>query len=100
MLTKNKIMATIEQHKTKIRSFGVKKLVLFGSYARGEQKKSSDIDFLVEFEKGRGLFDDSYGLQQFLRTLFKKEIDLVKPMLVREELKSFILESETVEAIV
>ena len=31
--------------------FSVKRIGLFGSYARGEQKASSDIDVLVEFEK-------------------------------------------------
>ncbi|MCL2056445.1 MAG: nucleotidyltransferase family protein [Oscillospiraceae bacterium] len=31
--------------------YGVKKLALFGSYARGEQKETSDIDFLID--KGR-----------------------------------------------
>ncbi|OGY55554.1 MAG: hypothetical protein A2912_00575 [Candidatus Buchananbacteria bacterium RIFCSPLOWO2_01_FULL_40_23b] len=98
MLTKQKIITALEAHKAEIRSFGVMKLTLFGSYARGEATAKSDIDFLVEFKKGRGLFDDSYGLQQFLHTLFKKEIDLVKSALVREELKPFIFEGETVEA--
>lgn len=31
--------------------FAVKRIGLFGSYARGEQKASSNIDILVEFEK-------------------------------------------------
>ncbi len=98
MLTKEKIIIEIEHHKKIIRSFGVKKLTLFGSYARGEATVKSDIDFLVEFKKGRGLFDDSYELQQFLQSLLKREIDLVKPGLVREELKAFIFGGEHLEA--
>ena len=34
-----------------VRQYGVRKLALFGSYARNEQKESSDIDVIVEFEK-------------------------------------------------
>ncbi|MCL1829350.1 MAG: nucleotidyltransferase domain-containing protein [Oscillospiraceae bacterium] len=36
------------------RKYGVKKLALFGSYARGEQKLNSDIDFLIEKGKIKG----------------------------------------------
>ncbi len=98
MLTKQKIITTLEAHKAEIRSFGVTKLTLFGSYARGEATAKSDIDFLVEFKKRRGLVDDYYELEQFLRALFNKNVDLVKKRLIREELKTFILGGETVEA--
>lgn len=91
LLTEEKIMHMIEKHKEKIKSFGVKKLTLFGSYASGNATPSSDIDFLVEFEKGRGLYDDYVKLLQLLENLFGKKIDLVKPHLIREELKESIL---------
>jgi predicted nucleotidyltransferase len=100
MLTTNQILAKIEQHQETIRQFGVQKLTLFGSYARGEAKKNSDIDFLVEFEPGRGLFDDYAGLLEFLQGLLGKEVDLVKPAMVREELKEYIFGGEQVEALV
>jgi len=35
--------------------YGVKKLALFGSYARGEQKETSDIDFIIEKGRIKGL---------------------------------------------
>ncbi len=98
MLTKKEIITKIEQHKEKIRSLGVKKLTLFGSYARGEAKKTSDIDFLVEFKKGRGLFDDYSGLLNFLEDLFHKKIDLGEPKLIRSEFKESILGGQKVEA--
>jgi len=98
MLTKEVIIQKLEQNKIKIRSFGVSKLALFGSYARDEQKNKSDIDLLVEFEKGRGLFDDYIKLLHFLEDLFGKEVDLGEPALIREELKSYILEGVKVEA--
>ena len=98
MLKAESIIKKIEQNKKIIKSFGVKKLILFGSYARNEAKADSDIDFLVEFEKGRGLFDDFIHLQHFLEDLFGKEIDLGKPSLVREELRENILGGKLIEA--
>ena len=99
MLTKEDIITKIEQNKKKIRYFGVKKLILFGSYARNEAKRGSDIDFLVEFAQGRGLFKDYVHLLQFLRDdLFKRKVDLVEPHLVRDELRESILEGAQIEA--
>lgn len=97
-LTKEIILDTLYKHKKEIRSFGVKKISLFGSFARDEQKKNSDIDFLVEFEKNRGLFRDFYGLMHFLEDTFNKKIDLVEPEYIRKELKEDILEGMKYEA--
>lgn len=90
-LTKEKILDELHNNKDKIRSFGVKKLILFGSFARDEQKETSDIDFLVEFKEKRGLFDDKVGLLLLLEDLFEREIDLGKTSLLREELRDEIL---------
>ena|SRR3989344_7240173 len=98
MVTKTSIIKTLEKNSDKIRSYGVSKIVLIGSYARGNQKKNSDIDFLVEFKKGRGLFNDYINLLHLLEDLFKKKIDLAEKSLIREELKSYILGGKQIEA--
>lgn len=98
MLTKEEIIRKIEENREKIRGFGVRKLALFGSYARNEGREGSDIDFLVEFVEGRGLFDDFVHLLHFLKDLFGKEIDLGEEHLLREELKPSVIEGEKVEA--
>ncbi len=98
MLSKDQILTRIEQHKETIKQFGVQKLTLFGSYAQGEAKKNSDIDFLVEFEPGRGLFDDYVGLLHFLETLLGKRVDLGEPALIKEELKPSIFGGIKIEA--
>ena len=97
-LNKEEIIRKIEQNRDKIKVFGVKKLILIGSYARNEASKDSDIDFLVEFKHGRGLYDDYAHLLNFLEDLLGKNIDLVKPSLIREELKPYILEGKKIEA--
>ena len=98
MLTKEAIIKKLENHKTEIKTFGVKKLSLFGSYAKNTAKKGSDIDFLVEFKRGRGLLDDYANLLEFLERIFNKKVDLVKSHLVREELKEEILGGTQIEA--
>jgi predicted nucleotidyltransferase len=39
------------------RRHGVSNIRVFGSVARGEARRGSDVDFLVDIEKGRSLFD-------------------------------------------
>ena len=97
-LNKEKIIEMIEEKREKIRSFGVKKLTLFGSYAEKKASEESDLDFLVEFEEGRGGFKDYIHLLQFLEDLFERDVDLVKRHLIKDELKPYILGGEKIEA--
>lgn len=97
-MDKNTIMAKLKKNKDQIKGFGVKRLLLVGSYAYGTQKKESDIDFVVEFEKGRGSFDDYVHLHHALEDLFKKKIDIGEMRLLREELKPSILGGAHLEA--
>ena len=98
MLTELDIIKKLEANKAKVRAFGVKKISLIGSYAQGQAHSKSDIDFLVSFQKGRGLFDDYVHLHQFLRDVFGKDIDLGEESLIREELREHILGGERIEA--
>ncbi|HDG68438.1 MAG TPA: nucleotidyltransferase [candidate division Zixibacteria bacterium] len=93
MMNSGEILKKIEDNREKIRKFGVKKIGLFGSYARGEQKTGSDIDILVEFEKGKKTFDNYMGLKFFLENLFGCKVDLVILESIKPELKPHILGS-------
>ncbi len=62
---------------------------LFGSYARGEEKASSDIDVLVRFDDKADLFD-FVGLSIFLEEKLGREVDVVPHDTVRPELKEII----------
>ncbi len=59
---------------------GVKRLELFGSYARDENKPDSDIDFVVEFVDPlkAGIFDRYLALHDALRTIFDCPVDLIE----------------------
>ena len=70
------VVGTLRQNRTEIkRRFGVKRLGVFGSYARGEEKETSDVDILVELSKPT--FDGFIGLADYLEALLGKKVDLV-----------------------
>ena len=56
--------------------YGARNVRVFGSVARGEADEQSDIDFLVELEPGRTLFDLG-GLQYDLEQLLRCRVDVV-----------------------
>ncbi len=57
--------------------FGVKRIGIFGSFARGEQKRTSDVDVLVEFAHGQATFDNFMKLAFYLEDLFSRKVDLL-----------------------
>jgi uncharacterized protein len=58
------------------RKFGLLSIGLFGSYVRGIQKTTSDIDLLVEFAEAR--FDSLAGLQIYLERRLGRPVDLIR----------------------
>lgn len=55
---------------------GARNVRVFGSVARGNADEASDIDFLVELEPGRTLFDLG-GLLMDLRALLGRDVDVI-----------------------
>ena len=72
---------------------GVKKAGIFGSYAKGEQKKNSDIDILIDLPKGMSLFD-VVGVELKLEGALNKKIDLLTYGAIHKLLKDRILNEE------
>jgi len=66
---------------------------LFGSYARGEQKRGSDVDLLVEIGKDISLLDFA-GIKVDLEDEFKRKFDLVEYSCIKPALKDRILAEE------
>ncbi len=55
----------------------MKRIGVFGSYARNEQTRSSDVDVLVEFAEGQATFDNFMHLVYFLEELLSRKVDLL-----------------------
>ena len=59
MLSKSEILKSLSTQKQLLyRQFHVSEVGLFGSYVRDEQTEISDIDILIDFEKGKTSFDN------------------------------------------
>ncbi|MGQ9597339.1 MAG: nucleotidyltransferase family protein [Thermoproteota archaeon] len=73
--------------------FKVKSIGVFGSYVRGEEKKGSDLDVLVEFEESAGLsLLDFIGLENFLSEELGVKVDLVEKATLKPRIGKHILE--------
>ena len=88
---------TIDEIKTKaipiLKNAGIKRSSLFGSYVRGEQRDDSDIDLLVDFPKGKSLFD-FVEVKVQLEDAFGKKVDLVEYDKIKPRLKRHILSNQ------
>lgn len=69
---------------------GVVRAGVFGSFARGEDTDESDVDFLVEFEKGRTLLDLS-GLRLDLIDLLGRDVDVATPKSLHPKLRDRVM---------
>ena len=56
------------------KEFGVTAIALFGSYARGEETPTSDIDIAIELKKID--FEKRYELKEFLEKQFNRTVDV------------------------
>ena len=69
---------------------GAKNIRIFGSVARGQADEASDIDFLVELQPGRTLFDLG-GLQMDLETALGRPVDVVTEKGIKARIRSTVL---------
>jgi len=85
-LTKEEILEFLRKNKEFFKKeFDVDNIMLFGSYARGEQTGASDIDILIDTEKKD--FDNRCRLKELLEERFQKKVDL----LYHDSVRRFIM---------
>jgi predicted nucleotidyltransferase len=84
------IKRTLSRHKAELKKkFKVKTIGVFGSYVRGEQKRGSDVDVLVEFEEPVGLFA-FMDLEFYLSDLLGVKVDLVSKKALKPYIGEYI----------
>jgi len=91
MLSKNDIVKTIQENMKEIKDYGIERIGIFGSFARATQNNKSDIDILVEFEKGEKIFDNYMELKFFLEKLFNRKVDLVIEGALKSRIRDSVL---------
>ncbi len=70
--------------------YGIRKIGIFGSYLRGEQKRKSDVDILVDFERTVSFFE-FLALEGELSRLTGKKVDLVMKTALKPGIGKHIL---------
>lgn len=89
----SEIKRTLKKHKKEIIDrYHIREIGIFGSFVRGEQKKRSDVDILVEFDEEDipGLLD-FVAFERHLKDLLNRKVDLVRKGGIRPELRENIL---------
>ena len=94
MLTRE--LQTIQRRSAPVfRRDGIRKASVFGSVARGDSRKRSDVDILVDVPRGMDLFEFS-GLRLDLQDALKKKVDLVTFRSLHHLMRDAVLEEQKV----
>ena len=89
-MDRSAIVALLSQSKPELqRRFGVVRLALFGSRARGHEREGSDADVLVAFD-GPADSRRYFGLQFYLEDLLGCPVDLVTEQALRPQLRPYV----------
>jgi len=95
MKTLDEVKKILKEHKEELKEkYNIKEIGIFGSFVRGEQNIRSDIDIIVEFNELPDIFL-LIDLEDYLKKLLHKKIDLVRKEAIRPEIKINVLK-ETV----
>ena len=89
VMGRDDILRMIAANQQRLRELGVRELVLFGSYARGDQNPSSDVDFVVDLTQKS--FDRYMDLKELLEALLGRRVDLVLKSALKPRLRESIL---------
>ncbi len=85
-------LGTLREHESVlVERFGVKKVGVFGSFTKGEERIDSDVDILVEFKEGQKTFGNYMELKFYLEGLFGRKVDLVIETAIKPRLREQIL---------
>jgi predicted nucleotidyltransferase len=84
-----KAIDVLRSHEQEIKErFAIRRIGLFGSFVRGEEKETSDVDILVEFEKPT--FRNFMNLAFFLEDLFGRKVDLLTPEGISHRIRPYV----------
>lgn len=90
MFDKDVLEARLREYKPILEDrYSVKKIGVFGSFVRNEQKDDSDIDIIVEFSRPVGF--QFIDLKLYLEEIFNRKVDLVTPNALKPHIKEQIL---------
>lgn len=98
-MDRNEVIGRISKEKIRLLEFNVQALYIFGSVARGEAGKGSDVDILVEFKPGAptGLFL-FVRLKVFLESILECPVDMVTVDALHPLMRDSVMEERVLVA--
>ena len=84
-------LTVIQAHLTELLALGARRLGVFGSFARGEERDESDVDVYVEFDEAQRTYDNFFALHERLESLLGRRVDLVTDKSLTETKARLIL---------
>ncbi len=97
---REQILSTLHSQQEQLKGMGAQWLGLFGSFAKGKQKKDSDIDILIEFQQGQKNYRNFIHIAYFLEDLFQREVELITPQSLSPIMREQILKDALYVSIV
>lgn len=93
MLSRLEILNYLQENKELFRNiYGIRKIGLFGSYARDEQTDQSDVDILIEMASNtEDIFDKRLQLKDLLMQQFAKNVDICHEQAIRPIFRDLVL---------
>ena len=88
---KQVLFSTLKTNSEMIKSFGVSKLGVFGSFITGNLKNESDVDLIVEFYPDQKSYDNYIDLSYYLEGLLGRKVELVTPQSLSKYIGPYIL---------
>lgn len=89
-MDRDSILALLAEHKPVLsQRFGVRRLSLFGSVARGTAHEGSDVDILVGFDQPPAP-SAFFGVQFYIEDLLGRPVDLVTETALRAQLRPYV----------
>ena len=89
-MNRQRTLELLSEHKAHLAErFGVRRLAVFGSLARGSANDASDVDVLVEFD-GPATSHRYFGVLFYLEDLLGCPVDLVTEKALREEIRPYV----------
>lgn len=91
-MVKDDIVRFIRENRDYLKQqFHIKKIGIFGSFVRGEQRESSDIDLIIEFQENTSdIYEIKEKLREFFAEHFHTNVDIAREKYLKSFAKEFI----------
>jgi hypothetical protein len=92
MLNRIEILNFLKENKELFQNkYGIQRMGLFGSYARGEQTDQSDVDIIIDMDLGtENIFDKRMQLKDELKKHFSKDVDVCHERAIKPVFKDLV----------